>query len=112
MKYYKLGEDVYLPNHCKFPLKSAIDLKFNYYISSRVNGSLIDLDITSKIFDGDDVYVRKSSYRVKLGEIENCVKANIKDHMIKLGVENSNIPPSLNRVTSPKHKMRYTKNTA
>ena len=95
MNYKKLGEDIYIPKLIGRPLLKENSFKFNYYLSSRVNGKMIDLDITSKIFRGDRAYARKSCYRVKLGEIENCVKANIIDHMKKLGISQTNIPDSL-----------------
>ncbi len=95
MNFEKLGEDIYIPIAEGKPLKGKNDIKFNYYISSRVNGKIIDLDIISKIFNGDKIYSRKSCYRVKLGHIENCVKTNIKDHMKKLGIAQTSIPDSL-----------------
>ena len=97
MKFQKLGEDIYIPQKSSLSLINASDLKFNYYLNSRINGNSIDLDITSKLFCGDDMYVRKSCYRVRMGEIENCVKASIIDHMKSLGVSSSNIPESLKK---------------
>jgi len=95
MKYQKLGEDLEIPVSNGFPLRNKEDIKFNYYLSSRINGNLIDLDITSKLFDNDKMYIRKSCYRVNLGEMENCVKANTIDHMLSLGLQECNIPASL-----------------
>ena len=103
MNYRKLGEDIYIPQNHRPLLTDAEEIKFNYYLSSRVNGKKIDLDITSKIFDMETMYVRKSCYRVKLGEIENCVKMNILDHMRKLGVREQFIPESLLNPTVKSH---------
>lgn len=95
MKYQKLGEDLEIPKRNGLPLAGMENIKFNYYLSSRINGNLIDLDITSKLFDKDKMYIRKSCYRVNLGEMENCVKANTIDHMLSLGLKDSYIPASL-----------------
>lgn len=110
MIYEKLGEDIYIPVPAGKPLENASNLKFHYYLSSRVNGKQIDLDITSKIFEGDQMFIRKSCYRVSLGEIENCVKANIIDHMRTLGIENSNIPKSLFKKYSTNYNNSYSRN--
>lgn len=112
MTYQKLGEDIFIPVPDGKPLENATDLKFHYYLSSRVNGKLIDLDITSKIFEGDRMFIRKSCYRVRLGEIENCVKANIIDHMEKLGVSRSNIPKALLGKYSAGYTRPYSGNMA
>lgn len=95
MKYQKLGEDIYIPQSLDSPLDASADIKFNYYLSSRINGKKIDMDITSKVFVSEKMYIRKSCYRVKMGEIEKCVKMNIIDHMKKLGIEENRIPKSL-----------------
>lgn len=95
MKFQKLGDFIHIPKHTGSPLQGKKNIKFNYYLSSRVNGKLIDLDITTKLFDKDEMYIRKACYRVKLGEIENCVKANLIDHMRSLGMVESDIPDSL-----------------
>jgi len=95
MNYQKLGEDIYIPKRSNSALQDSGEIKFNYYLDSRINGNWIDLDITSKLFGNDKMFVRKSCYRVRLGEIENCVKANIIDHMRCLGVPKENIPESL-----------------
>lgn len=107
MSYKKLGEDVYLPKVEGKPLLNKEKVKFNYYLSSRTNGKKIDLDITSKIFESGDTYIRKSCYRVNLGEIENCVKENIKDHMLKLGISQTGIPTSLKNVKKNKNQKLY-----
>ncbi|MCP9198399.1 hypothetical protein MKO06_00655 [Gramella sp. GC03-9] len=101
MKYQLLGDHIYIPKLADSPLEGKKDIKFNYYLSSRVNGKNIDLDITTKLFDRKDMYVRKSCYRVTIGEIENCVKENLIDHMRCLGVDDSNIPPTLTNKQSP-----------
>lgn len=98
MKYQKLGEDLEIPARNGFPLSETKSIKFNYYLSSRINGKLIDLDITSKLFDKDKMYIRKSCYRVNLGDMENCVKANTIDHMLQLGLKVCNIPASLKNI--------------
>ena len=95
MNFKKMGTDVYIPKKDPNSLKNIDDVKFNYYLSSRINGNLIDLDITSKIFNVDDIFIRKSCYRIKIGEIEKCVKANIIDHMTQLGMDKDHIPESL-----------------
>ena len=95
MYYKKLGEDIYIPKRSDSALQNSEEIKFNYYLNSRVNSHSIDLDITSKLFDDNKTYIRKSCYRVKLGEIENCVKANIIDHMESLGLPKEKIPESL-----------------
>lgn len=107
MHYQKLGEDIYIPEPNGFPLRNVKGIKFNYYLSSRINGNLIDVDITSKIFNQDHMYVRKSCYRLKLGEIETCVKANTLDHMKNLGVDEENIPKNLRNIAAIN---RYNKN--
>lgn len=98
MKYEKLGESIDIPQNMGTPLKGKKNVKFNYYLSSRVNGRLIDLDITTKLFDEEHMYIRKACYRVKIGEIENCVKANLLEHMKSLGMDESNIPESLKAI--------------
>lgn len=103
MNYCKLGEDIYIPQNHRPLLTDAEDIKFNYYMSSRVNGKKIDLDITSKIFGKERMYVKKSCYRVKLGEIEDCVKKDILDHMRKLGVREQFIPESLLNCNAKTH---------
>lgn len=108
MYYHKLGEDVYIPEPDGFPLKNVKDIKFNYYLSSRINGNLIDVDITSKLFARDKMFVRKSCYRLNIGEIENCVKANTMDHMKSLGVDDENIPSSLKSIVTTN---RYIRNS-
>lgn len=112
MRYQKLGEDIYIPIKNDLPLKDKTNIKFNYYLSSRINGNLIDLDITSKLFHREIMYVRKSCYRVNLGEIENCVKANIIDHMLSLGLAESEIPKSLTNKNIANRNKRYSKNIA
>ena len=104
MNYEKLGEDIHIPKLIEHPLKNKDGFKFNYYLSSRVNGKKIDLDITSKIFDKDQIYIRKSCYRVKIGQIENCVKSNIKEHMKELGIPQTRIPESLKNIKRNKPK--------
>ncbi|GAA4315818.1 hypothetical protein GCM10023115_26320 [Pontixanthobacter gangjinensis] len=111
MRYQKLGEDIYIPIKNDLPLKDKTKIKFNYYLSSRINGNLIDLDITSKLFDAGKMYVRKSGYRVKLGEIENCVKANIIEHMLSLGLDESEIPKSLKEKNITNRSRKYSKDT-
>ncbi|TBW26536.1 hypothetical protein [Gramella sp. KN1008] len=98
MKYEKLGDFIYIPKHAGTPLKGKKNIKFNYYLSSRVNGRLIDLDITTKLFDENQMYIRKACYRVRIGEIENCVKDSLIDHMKSLGMDESNIPESLHAI--------------
>lgn len=106
MYYHKLGEDIYIPEPIDFPLKNVKDIKFNYYLSSRINGNFVDLDITSKLFERDHIYVRKSCYRVKLGEIENCVKANTMDHMKSLGMEDEKIPAALKKIVITRRSLK------
>lgn len=112
MKYQKLGDDCYTPEKSGLPLKNKKNIKFNYYLSSRINGNLIDLDITSKLFDGDNMYIRKSCYRVKLRSIENCVKKNTVDHMLSLGMDRENIPESLQNNDLQDQKHRWSKKDA
>lgn len=112
MKYQQLGDFVNIPNVQGSPLKGKKDIKFNYYLSSRVNGKSIDLDITTKIFDDEQMYIRKACYRVKIGEIESCVKHNLIDHMKGLGMDETNIPSSLIHVGITPHAVRcLTKNS-
>jgi len=110
MKYLKLGEDLEIPEVNNLPLKQKKNIKFNYYCSSRMNGNLIDLDITSKLFNKKDMYVRKSCYRIKLGEMEKCVKQNTIDHMLSLGLAEEDLPDSLTQY-NPRVKTRASKNT-
>ncbi len=112
MKYQKLGEFIYLPPKEGAPLRGKKDVKFNYYLSSRVNGKLIDIDITTKLFDDDDMYIRKACYKVRLSDIESCVKENLIDHMRSLGMEEENIPSSLINMGITSHAVKcLTKNS-
>ena len=111
MNFKKLGTDIYIPKNDPNALKNIDDVKFNYYLSSRIKGNLIDLDITSKIFNVDDIYVRKSCYRIKIGKLEDCVKSNIIDHMKKLGMDESNIPESLLNTKITKRPNRLLNST-
>lgn len=95
MIFKKLGDDIFAPSPKAMALIDAKDPKFNYYLSSRIRGPLIDLDITTKIFHNNEMFVRKSSYRVKLGQIEKCVKQNLIEHMLLLGLPEAEIPDSL-----------------
>ncbi|MCH4821668.1 hypothetical protein ML462_00645 [Gramella lutea] len=108
MSYKKLGEDVYLPKQQGKPLQNIRDIKFNYYLSSRIDGAKIYLDITSKIFGSGNTYIRKSCYRVNLGEMEDCVKRNIKEHMLHLGIPPNFIPKSLKNVKKIKNQNLYS----
>lgn len=95
MNYIQLGDFIHIPETETAPLKGKTGIKFNYYLSSRINGQHVDLDITTKLFDGEQMYIRKACYRVKLGEIEKCVKYNLIDHMRYLGLEEKSLPASL-----------------
>ncbi|WP_405199528.1 hypothetical protein [Christiangramia sp. LLG6405-1] len=95
MIFKKLGDDILAPAPKAVALIDAKNPKFNYYLSSRIKGPLIDLDITTKVFHNDQMFVRKSSYRVKLGQIEKCVKQNLIEHMLLLGLPETEIPDSL-----------------
>ncbi|WP_300436927.1 hypothetical protein [Christiangramia sp.] len=110
MKYKKLGNDLEIPKVNELPLKNKEKIKFNYYCSSRTNGNLIDLDITSKLFDQDKMYIRKSCYRIPLGEMEKCVKQNSIDHMISLGLKEKFIPDSLKRFNKNPSSKNFKKN--
>lgn len=112
MKYKKLCEDINIPKNNTSTLKHEKNIKFNYYLSSRMNGKFIDLDITSKLFSKDQMFIRKSCYRVHLGEIENCVKANIIDHMKSLGVTDENIPQALNNINRSNQAFRLSSRNA
>ncbi|MDR5589611.1 hypothetical protein [Christiangramia sp. SM2212] len=112
MKYLKLGDHYNTPEIAGLPLKQKKNIKFNYYLSSRINGNLIDLDITSKLFDGDKMYIRKSCYRVKLRSMEDCVKKNTVDHMLSLGVEKENIPLSLQNTDLQTRRNKLSKKDA
>lgn len=112
MKYQKLGDFIDIPHVQGSPLKGKKNVKFNYYLSSRVNGNNIDLDITTKLFGDEQMYVRKAGYRVKIGEIEACVKQNLIEHMKSLGMDDTNIPQSLIQVGITSHAIRsLTKNS-
>lgn len=112
MKYQKMGDDIYIPKPTDSPLKETKNIKFNYYLSSKVHKNLIDLDITTKLFDDEKIYVRKSSYKVRMGEIENCVKANLIDHMKSLGMDDKNIPESLHNMGLSSDSLRNIKKKA
>lgn len=109
MNYEKLGTDIYIPQKDSNALKDIANIKFNYYLTSRINGNLIDLDITSKLFNVDKVYIRKSCYRIKIGQLEECVKSNIIDHMNELGMDKNNIPKSLLNSSFTKRSNRFSK---
>ena len=111
MNFTKLGTDIYIPQKDPDVLKNIADVKFNYYLNSRIKGKQIDLDITSKIFNVDEIYVRKSCYRIKIGELEECVKSNIIDHMKQLGMDNNHIPESLLNTKISKRPNRILKST-
>ncbi len=110
MDYQKLGEDIYIPKRNISALKDSENIKFHYYLDSRFNGQWIDLDVTSKLFDHEKLYVRKSCYRVKLGQIENCVKANIIDHMKSLGLPSKGIPKALYSRSTTNQSLRTKTN--
>lgn len=111
MKFEKLGEFIYIPQREETSLAGKSNIRFNYYLSSRINGKLVDLDITTKIFDEHKLYTRKACYRVKLAEIESCVKANLVDHMRSLGVADDAIPKSLIEIGITSHAVSLlTKN--
>lgn len=112
MKYEQLGNFIHIPEVNIKPLENRSDVKFNYYLSSRVNGKHIDLDITTKLFDEDQMYIRKACYRVRLGEIENCVKYNLIDHMRYLGISDEDIPVSLIKTGITSHAIDCSNSNA
>ncbi len=87
MNFEKLGEHLHIPKNAGKPLVGKENIKFNYYLNSRVYGKRVDLDITTKLFLKGQCYVRKGCYRVRLGEIEECVKYNLLDHKRSLGMD-------------------------
>jgi len=106
MKYEKLGEFIHLPKADGVPLKNVENIQFNYYLSSRINGKKIDVDITTKLFNENKIYVRKASYKLGIGEIEHCVKENLIDHMRSLGMNENNIPKSLINIGITNHAVK------
>lgn len=112
MIYEKLGQDIYIPAKSNLALKKINNIKFNYQANSSIKGNLIELDLTSKLFAGNAIYIRKSCYRIKLGEIEDCVKANSLDHMRALGISVSNIPDSLKNLNFTNRNRSYSENSA
>lgn len=95
MNYEKIGEDLYSPKSDRSPLKSINDIKFSYRFNSEIKGEFIITEITSKLFHHHETFVKKSTYRLKLGEIEDCVKSHIKNHMLQLGIKKEMIPKNL-----------------
>jgi hypothetical protein len=112
MKFEKLGDDIYLPERSDKALKNSKIVKFNYYVSTRNNAKLLDLDITTKLFDHDEKYIRKSCYRIKAHEIEECVKANLRDHMTSLGLKMENIPRNLKNSNTANRRSRLSNTEA
>ena len=108
MNYQKLGECIQFPKTKKKLLEGKRGIRFNYFLSSKSKGTSIDLDITSKIFYEDQIYVRIAAYRVKMGEIEKCVRENILDHMYSLGMDEDNIPSSLLNFSMSSEHIRYS----
>ena len=106
MNYEKLGEFIHLPKIEGKPLENVEKIKFNYYLASRLNGNKIDVDITTKLFHGDSMYVRKACFRVVPGQMETCLKENLIDHMRSLGMDNHNIPQSLINIGITNHAVK------
>jgi len=111
MRYQKRGEYIYLPEVDGIPLKNVEDVKFKYYLSSRKNGEKVDVDITTKLFDQNRMYVRKASYKLGIGEIEDCVKENLIDHMRSLGMDAHNIPEALINDDITNHVVKSSSST-
>ena len=95
MNYQKIGEIIHFPKSKGKPLQGKRGIRFNYYLSSKNLGSFVALDVTTKLFYQEKIYVRNAVYRVRLGEIEKCVRENILKHMKSLGMDENNIPASL-----------------
>ncbi|SDS05499.1 hypothetical protein [Gramella sp. MAR_2010_147] len=112
MKYKRLGDHMEIPKINGSPLREKEKIKFNYYLSSRMNGKLVDVDITSKLFDGNKMYIRKSCYRIPLGDVENCVKENTIEHMLSLGLKETNIPDSLKGIHIKDRKPKFSNKSA
>ncbi|MUP45657.1 hypothetical protein E0K83_07855 [Gramella sp. BOM4] len=95
MQFQKLGDAVYTPKIKGSPLANKEHIEFNYYIQTKTHGNKVDLDLTTKLFDKDREYICKSSYRIPMKKLEDCVKANLVDHMLTLGMKRKNLPKSL-----------------
>lgn len=95
MKFQQLGDAIHIPEVKGRPLEGKDEIRYNYYISTRINGDKVDMDITTKIFHDEAMYVRMAFCRVKVGQIEKCVKRNLIEHMIQLGLRRKDIPRSL-----------------
>lgn len=95
MEFQKLGDSIYIPEIKGSPLADKKHIEYNYYLSTKINGNKVDLDLTTKLFDKKAEYICKSCYRIPLDQIENCVKANLVNHMCVLGMKRNNIPESL-----------------
>lgn len=95
MEFQKLEDAVYIPKIKGSPLADKEHIEFNYYLHTKTHGNKVDLDLTTKLCDNKMEYKCKSSYRIPMDQIENCVKANLVDHMRTLGMKRKNIPKSL-----------------
>lgn len=95
MGFEKLGDAVYIPKVKGSPLEGRKPINFNYYLNTQVRGQYAYIDLTTKLFDKEQEYIRKVSCKVNLEEIENCVKTNLIHHMRHLGMEKNLIPKSL-----------------
>lgn len=104
MIYKKLREDIYFPQAQQTPLKKINHPTFNYFLNSRVDDDAMELEITSKVFALERTYIKKSCYQIDIGEIEDCVKSHIREHMLDLGVPRKNIPKALSQIniTNPR----------
>ncbi|MBT8295692.1 MAG: hypothetical protein KJP01_03640 [Gramella sp.] len=111
MNYKKLKEDIYFPKPERTPLKKFNDPKFNYFLTSHIDGNSMELEITSKLFDLERTYMKKSCYQINIGDIEDCVKRHIKEHMLDLGIPKKNIPEALHKIKIT-NRERENKRTA
>ena len=95
MKFKEIGEVIYIPEINGKPLEGKQNIKFNYYISTRLHKDMIEMNVTTKLFHEDDIYIRQARYRLKMGQIEKCVKRNLIEHMCSLGMKRNDLPKSV-----------------
>ncbi len=95
MEFQKLGDTIFTPQIEGSPLANKVDIEFNYYLSVKIHGNNVEMDLTTILFDTTTEYTCKSCYRITIDQIEDCIKANLVSHMLRLGVKRKNIPISL-----------------
>lgn len=95
MGFERLGEAVYYPKILGSTLQGTRKVIYNYYLRTQIKGTFAYIDIKTKLFAKGKEYIQMVSYKVRIDEIEACVKKSLLQHMRKLGLEEEYIPKSL-----------------